>query len=200
MSDTLLLDWLRDGLKRVQDALRKLRLQRDTVRMERELERMAEAGEHGVDKAPELIAACEAFPGHMQWLWRNAWESAGRAPGTSSNFLGAALRDVFDQTIRLMESVRAWMETVQGQAPCPAGQERLDRALGEARQFRADLETNWLWFTREADEEAKASIARGEGVDVEEAFAQMAGISVDALRARMEAHKKQYHPNGEGAR
>jgi hypothetical protein len=200
MSDTLILDWLHDGLQRVQDALRKLRPQRDVVRMESELERLAEAGEHGVDKAPELIAACEAFPGHMQWLWRNVWESASRVPGTSSNSLGAALRDIFDQTIRLMESVRAGLRTVQGQAACPSGQDRLDRALGEARQFRADLETNWLWFTREADEEAKASIARGEGVDVEEAFAQMAGISMDELRARVEAHKKQYHSNGDGAR
>lgn len=191
MPDTILFDWLSDGLGRVSRAVE--------VSSAPKLPGPTEADEATL-VTQGIVDACELFPKVMTLLWRAKWEAAAKRSGNASNADGEALRRVFYQTVRVLEAARGYVAHVEQWAGRFVGRERLDHALAEARRIRADLETNWLWFIKEAEEEAKASIARGEGLDVEEAFAQMAGLSVEELRAKVEAHKRKYRPNGSGAR
>lgn len=200
MSHLILHDWLSDGLERVSHALEVTRLRREIARLRREEAPVADEAEDAARCTQEAVAVCESFPSLLMQLWRTEWESAGRTHGRTWNEAGESLRRLFDGTIRVMEAARDCIENDERAAGRSPSMERLDQALAEARGIRADLETNWLWFTKEAEEEAKASIARGEGVDVEEAFAQMAGLTVEELRERVKAHQQKYHPNGNGAR
>ena len=131
---------------------------------------------------------------------RTCWESAGEQSGENSNSTGRLIYRLFDEVVQAMEAVRASITGREELADQSQYLERLDAAMAEVRRVRADLEPGWLWFTKEDEEEAKASIAKGEGVDVEEAFAQMAGLTLDELRAKVEAHKRKYHTNGDAAR
>jgi hypothetical protein len=200
MSDLILHEWLSDGLERVSNALEVMRLRQEIARLRRENAMLAAEADKAVRGAQETVAVCESFPSLMMRLWKTEWDSAGRAPGRTWNSSGESLRRLFDGAIRVLEAARDCVEAEERLASRSLGLERLDQALAEARRIRGDLETNWLWFSKGAEDEAKASIARGEGMDVDEAFAQMAGISVDELRARVEAHQKRYHPNGDAAR
>ncbi len=200
MPHLILHDWLSDGLERVSHALEVTRLRQEIARLRRENTLLADEAEDAARNTREAVVVCESFPSLLMRLWRTEWESAGRTHGRTWNEAGEGLRRLFDGTIRVMEAARELVENDERLPGRSSGIERLDQALAEARRMRADLETNWLWFTKEAEEEARASIARGEGVDVEEAFAQMAGLTVEELRERVEAHKQKYHPNGNGVR
>lgn len=197
MSDMILYDWLSDGLGRVSRAVEACPAPKPPDPTSAKNERSAD---EAALETQGIVDACDLFPNVMMRLWRAKWEVAAKRSGSTSNADGETLRRVFDQTVRVLEAARGYIAHVEQWAGRPVGRERLDDALAEARRIRVDLETNWLWFTKEAEEEAKASIARGEGLDVEEAFAQMAGLSVEELRAKVEAHKRKYHPNGGGAR
>ena len=146
------------------------------------------------------VALCESRLSDMKSFWIMMWRSVGRLPGTTSNSGGREVQGYYDLSIAEIESTRNHVEKCEKILGSPLGLKRVDEVLAQARQMREDLATNWLWFTKEAEDEAKASIARGEGVDVEVAFAEMAGLTVEELRTKVEAHRRKYHSTSNGAR
>ena len=204
MSEMTLSGWPSNGLEGLSNTLESLRNQLEIARLQktaesqaREIARLTEEMESTTRR---MVIGCEWFISVMKWLWKATWMSIGKVPGTNWNSGGNHLRSVFDYTITEIESTRTWVQSCEQVLGRPLELERVHQALAEARRLRAELETNWLWLTKEAEHEAKAAIARGEGVDVEVAFAHMAGLTLEELRVKVEAHKKQCHPNGDAAR
>ncbi len=195
MSDVILLDWLQDGLQRVNEAVEVSRPQRPDTQNGNVATAPA-----GAARAPGRRSFVRVIAAFASATWRACWESAGEQSGETSNSTGRLIYRLFDEAVQAMEAVRASITGREELADQSQYLERLDAAMAEVRRVRADLEPGWLWFTKEDEEEAKASIAKGEGVDVEEAFAQMAGLTLDELRAKVEAHKRKYHTNGDAAR
>jgi hypothetical protein len=82
---------------------------------------------------------------------------------------------------------RAWQA-----AGSPPGADfgSLDDAIAAVTRAKQELLANWLVGTDEEMAEAHASASRGEGLDLEEAFAQIAGVSVAEWRQRIDEHKR----------
>jgi hypothetical protein len=146
------------------------------------------------------VAMCDSRLSDMKSFWKAMWTSVGRIPETTWNSGGREIQGFYDFSIAEIESTRHHVETCEKALDRPLGLERIDQVLLQARQMREDLATNWLWFTKETEEEVKASIARGDGVDVLEAFAEIMGLTVEQVQAKVEAHRRKYHSTSNGAR
>ena len=75
-------------------------------------------------------------------------------------------------------------------------------AIREVEEARDNTLRHWEEFRPEDLEEAVAAHRRGESLDIDEAFAQMKGISVEELRRRLEAKIRsagKVRANGAGA-
>jgi hypothetical protein len=199
MSETTLQPGLSDGLERmwfvVESLCRRLelaRLERVSVSLNRERANLTEEIEAMMQRQ---VARCDWILSDMKGSWNIMWRSVGRVPEMTWTSGGRALQDFFDVSIRSIELMHNRVGECEKILGRPLGLKRVDEVLAQARHMRADLETNWLWITKEAEDEAKASIVRGEGVDVEEAFAEMTGLTVEELRAKAEAHRRKYHPS-----
>jgi hypothetical protein len=66
----------------------------------------------------------------------------------------------------------------------------LDEAIAAVTRAKQDLLANWLVGSDEEMAAARASAARGEGLELDEAFAQIAGVSVAEWHRRVEEHKR----------
>ncbi len=141
MSDTILFDWLGDGLRRVSRAVEASSAPKLPEPASAVKERLAD---EAALETQGIVDACDLFPNIMMRLWQAKWEAAAKRPGNTSNADGETLRRVFDQTVRVLEAAHGYIAHVEHWACRPVGRERLDHALAEARRIRADLETNWL--------------------------------------------------------
>jgi hypothetical protein len=146
------------------------------------------------------VARCASRLSDMQSFWKTMWRSVGRLPGTTSNSGGREIQAYYDLSIAEIESTRHHVEKCEKMLRRPLGLKRVDEVLAQARQMREDLATNWLWFTKEIEDGVKASIARGDGVDVLEAFAEIMGLTVEEVEVKVEAHRRKYHSKSNGAR
>ncbi|HBI45187.1 MAG TPA: hypothetical protein DDY78_20375 [Planctomycetales bacterium] len=197
MSEMTLQPGLSNGLEPTWLAVESLCRRLELAPLNHEGENLTEGIEAMMERQ---VARCASRLSDMQSFWKTMWRSVGRLPGTTSNSGGREVQGYYDLSIAEIESTRNHVEKCERILGSPLGLKRVDEVLAQARQMREDLATNWLWFTKEAEDEAKASIARGEGVDVEEAFAEIMGLTVEEVRAKVEAHQRKYHPTGNGAR
>jgi len=197
MSEMTLQPELSAGLEPTRLAVESLCRRLELAPLNLERENLTEGIEAMMERQ---VARCASRLSDMQSFWKTMWRSVGRLPGTTSNSGGREVQGYYDLSIAEIESTRNHVEKCERILGRPLGLKRVDEVLARARQMREDLATNWLWFTKEAEDEAKASIARGEGVDIEEAFAEMMGLTVEQLRTKVEAHQRRYHPTGNGAR
>ena len=197
MSEMTLQPELSAGLEPTRLAVESLCRRLELAPLNLERENLTEGIEAMMERQ---VARCASRLSDMQSFWKTMWRSVGRLPGTTSNSGGREVQGYYDLSIAEIESTRNHVEKCERILGRPLGLKRVDEVLARARQMREDLATNWLWFTKEAEDEAKASIARGEGVDIEEAFAEMMGLTVEQLRTKVGAHQRRYHPTGNGAR
>jgi hypothetical protein len=202
MSEMTLQPGLSDGLEGIWPAVvslcQRLELARLESKSESQIREIASLTEEIEGMMHRQIAICDSRLSDMKWSWNITWKSVGRVPGMTWTSGGRMLQEFFDISIRSIEMMHNRIEECEKILRRPIGLDRIDQILAQARQFRADLKTNWLWITKEAEDEAKASMARGEGMDVEEAFAEMMGLPLEQLRAKVEAHRRKYHPTGNG--
>jgi len=94
--------------------------------------------------------------------------------------------------LQLAESVRASAHKSQQEVGGPSGKEfvaRLDDAITALSHARQSLLDRWPVGSDEDIAQGQASAARGEGLDVDEAFAQIIGTDVESWRRRVEDHK-----------
>ena len=67
------------------------------------------------------------------------------------------------------------------------------RIQAELEQIEQEHLDRWPWFRKEDLDQARAEADRGETVDVEDAFAAMAGVSREEWETRVEAYQRQKH-------
>ena len=107
-----------------------------------------------------------------------------------------AIVDLSDIYLQLAESVRAAAYHTWQAAGSPSGKDFvfwLDGAIQALTQARQSVLERWPVGGDEEIAEARASAARGQGLDVDEAFAQIAGVDVETWRQRVEEYQR-HHP------
>jgi hypothetical protein len=100
-----------------------------------------------------------------------------------------AIADLSDDFLRLAESIKASAVGAWQAAGSPSGSDfvaRLDDAIQSVAQAKQNMLERWPVGSDEEISEGRAAAQRGEGVDVDVAFAQIAGVDVASWRQRME--------------
>lgn len=104
---------------------------------------------------------------------------------------GAALAEVFRlsaQSVALLRQILAGTEQQAGHTG--EGKQQLEEAQALLDDLRARLDREWPVSGPDDAARARAELARGEALDLEEAFAGMAGISREELRHRLDEHRR----------
>jgi hypothetical protein len=105
-----------------------------------------------------------------------------------------SFRDSFlallDGSLEIMRRILALADARTGQTGQRVeGAFELADAVTEMEQVVAEARQAWPPFSDEELQEARAAIARGDFLDIDEAFAQMKGITVKELHRRVKEHK-----------
>jgi hypothetical protein len=98
-----------------------------------------------------------------------------------------------DAYVKAAESVRASALRAWRAAGSPAGIDFatvLERAIQTVVQARQSVLERWPVGSDEEIAQARAAANRGEGLDLDEAFAEIAGVDVAAWRQRVEESRQ----------
>jgi hypothetical protein len=138
----------------------------------------------------DLIRLCLGAPARLREAERQAFDGP-RGNDRASYDVLEALREVFGEEIRLLESVRHLVLEARsaGQAVDTAAD--LERAITETVTLRDRLFAHWEPFTAEKARQAREAIARGEHfLDLEDAMAQAAGVDRETWLQKVEERKQ----------
>lgn len=103
-------------------------------------------------------------------------------------------RQAIEELCKSFLVLAASVREIVGQLPDTAYADRqtqLDNAMRAVSAARDDVLRRWVVGSDEEIAAAQAAAARGEGVDVDEAFAQIAGVDVGTWRRRIEEFERQ---------
>jgi hypothetical protein len=126
---------------------------------------------------------------------RQNWDDAARAVtgGHPRDYQGEGerLREAFDSRLRVLVTLRKWAGRAEEAGHRVAGAADLEGAIAEVERLRADTLNHWPWPpTPEEVAEAVAEYERGDSLPLDEAFAEIAGVSKEAWLERVEEHKR----------
>ncbi len=144
--------------------------------------------------AEELIRFCLDLPGEAEALWEKQYrrcffDRSLDVPALQA--MRAALETTFAEYVKAAELVRELGQATGRQTGREiGGLAELEMAVAALRELRQRVFDRWPVCSPEEMVEVRAEIARGEFVDVEDAFAEMRGISKEELRARLEELKR----------
>ena len=171
---------------------------RDRVQSVRQLAARKEGqAAPGRQELEDLVALCIDLSASGRDLLEKEYRRLFKEPKLTVAWLRERRQVMEELTagfLHLAESVRACVrEAGEAAATLPARQvvSRLDDAINTLGQARQSVLERWPVGTDDQIAEARASAARGEGLDVDEAFAQIAGVPVEAWRLRVEEYKRQ---------
>jgi hypothetical protein len=151
----------------------------------------------------DLVRELCDLPGMMQRSWRSTCRRIARREVTQLRELRQTVLASWSQAIEAMQAGLDLCERfARRSGAAVAGAEELRTALGEAARLRDEAFRHWPEPPTAEDVcRARDEMARGEAVDLDEAFAEMAGVSVEEWRRRAEEHgrKRRAGDNSGGA-
>jgi hypothetical protein len=142
----------------------------------------------------ELASACAEFPETVRAIWEAHRDEAFRDRNTDL----AALLDLRLRLERLTDEHTQTVETILDlarQQSNGAGQPsttvaQLEQVITRLRALKTQQGEAWLVANREEVEEALAAARRGESLELEDAFAEIAGVDRETWLRRVEEHKQ----------
>jgi hypothetical protein len=150
----------------------------------------------------DAVRSCLDYPARMGQLWKATWRHIEDGK-IEINAAWHALQAAFAKTLGLMDDVgELAREAAATGHPINAAAE-LDQARARVAALRDDLFRHWEPFTEEDAREALEASARGEGIGLDEAFAQIAGVDKETwlrkvadYRTAKEARGQEGNGNG----
>lgn len=123
--------------------------------------------------------------------------AAEKRQAIDHQLLGESLIEMFDSAIVLMKTLLKWMQRLE-QAGHPArGAAELVVRIGEIEKQRGEALERWPWPpTPEEAAEAIAEYERGDSLPLDEAFAEIAGVSKEEWLARAERRRQELRGRG----
>jgi len=115
---------------------------------------------------------------------------------------GAPIREYMDSSLEVLLTLRKWVRTIENAGRQIPNAARCDQALSEMQRVRTRLEEHWPWpMSPEEWAEVEAEIER-DGANwptLEEAFADIAGMSKEAWLEKVEARRRELRGENKAA-
>jgi hypothetical protein len=170
---------------------------RDRVQSVRQIA-LHETGQAALSRSQweDLVALCAELSAAGGELLEKEYRRLFKEPNPTVAWLlerRQVIEDLSASYVQLAESVRAAVYQAAQASGSPSGKDfvlLLDRAIQAILQARQRVLERWPVGSEAEIEEASSSAARGQGLDVDEAFAQIAGVDVETWRRRLEEHKQ----------
>jgi hypothetical protein len=105
---------------------------------------------------------------------------------------GEALRRTFDAVTGALEKLAELNRSLEALTGKPAaGRADLEKATAEVLRLRDDTLRRWPWPPTEAEiQRVREEVRRGEALELNAAFTEIAGVSVEKWRRRVAEHGK----------
>ena len=156
--------------------------------------------EQVADSLEAVIAAGvetgEALPDAWRQAFHNLLGMGEESWTTVAEFEAVrdAVRRLFSTAREAMEKARRTAEALQnGNGGRAEGMDRLLEVMEEARRLEEEVFRDWPSFA-----EPLPPVNLAECQPVEDAFAEMMGVTVEQLREKVAEHKRKYYPNDAG--
>jgi hypothetical protein len=125
-----------------------------------------------------LLLICKDLPAHARQAWESLWTQVRDQMLEDLQEAGESFLLVLDQAIVV---VGAFAEHTE---------EPLRGIQADLEQLRQEHKDAWPWCSEDEMDEARAESARGETLELDEAFAEIAGVSREEWLHRVEQHKR----------
>jgi hypothetical protein len=143
----------------------------------------------------DLVALCTELSTSGRQLFEMEFKRVFKASKPTVAWLverRRALVELSDNYLQLARSIRS--AVLSNGKPASIAEENLvknlDTAIASLTQARQDVLARWPVGSDDEIVAAQSSAARNEGLDVDEAFAQIAGVDAEAWRKRLEEHQR----------
>ncbi len=137
-----------------------------------DLAALVEKDMHRVMQAPEQLRADWQSIGKLSWL------GAVHNLPLDRDSVGRKFQAIIDSMLDWLGQLRGTAQEVSSHGQPVPGLPRLLDVIREVEALRSEVFDNWPWTpTKEEWDEAVAEFERGEGVDIDDAFAEAAGVS-----------------------
>ena len=137
-----------------------------------------EANDHGIDRfvAESLVGRMRALSTDLRQSCEKLWKDQVRERMVDQwQATGEAFLEVLDALVAATEELAALGLPLQG-------------VQSDIEQLRQEHKDRWPWFHKNDVEQALAESERGETLEVDEAFARIAGVSREEWVRRLEEH------------
>jgi hypothetical protein len=136
----------------------------------------------------EMVRASLDYPTMMTRLYDSAWNRILANELEDYLKTGEALQDLLSQTVELLHSIRALARSFVEAGHPIERMNQLEDALARLENLKHEIIQCWPWFSQEDIDAGRAEHARGECLELDEAFAQIAGVDKETWRKRVEEH------------
>lgn len=134
----------------------------------------------------DLIRETLDYPGLLRRLEQSTWDGLWTNPAEEIQGSGLALQTLFDRTLSVLRDVRALAQDVAQNTGHPLeGAPQLDEAVETVARMKAAFVHQWPWLEDSELQKAWTEYQRGEYLDLEDAFAQIAGVDRETWRRRV---------------
>jgi hypothetical protein len=144
----------------------------------------------------DLVALCSELSVSGRELLEKEFRRVFREPNLTVAWLRErrqVIADLSDNFLELAASIRATAYDAWQAAGSPTETDcmaRLDGAIAAVAEAKQSVLERWPVGSDDQIAAARASVARGEGLDVDEAFAQIARVDVETWRQQLEECKR----------
>jgi hypothetical protein len=143
----------------------------------------------------ETIDGCLLFPQRVREACQGEWDRLTRATDYADfQESGVRLRRLFEDAVDYLEAILE-AARIHEQDGYPSERiPQLERALASLRAMREEFEESWPWFGEADRDAARADQQRGDLLDVDDAFAGIAGVDRETWLRRVEERKRKKQP------
>lgn len=152
-------------------------------------------------EAEVAIAECLDIPVSARALWqsigRSIYRMVERKEIVDWVYYGEWLQKIFDSSLSVFLALRQWVRKAEevGQGVSNAAQ--VEEAIADLTRLRSEALDNWPWPpTPEEVAEAVAEYERGDSLPLDEAFAEIAGVTKEEWLARVEERRRELREEG----
>ncbi len=159
-------------------------------------ERMAARHFDGMAREGQAaITACLDYPDIVRAEWRcvgrEIWDLVQRREPVDWLGLGGSMQEMFDSSMEVLNALRRWVQSVEEAGGRVNNAESLEETIDGVTSLRSEVLDGWPWPpSPEEITEAMAEFEHGDSLPLDEAFAEIAGVSKEEWLAKVEAYQR----------